>query len=214
MNLLCISASNIEPFRAQSASTRACRLAADLAAGRRPGLQTEVLALIDYELTPCRMCAACLGSGLCCRDEAFNQVNARMQAADAVLMVVPHYAPFPSKVMMLLEKLQEMAFLNYCRDNTYRAPLAGKPLAVVGHGGQTEEAVPYFLKAIVEPLANAFDGVGMRVIGSGADSPRGAAFGIHSLRMPEAGVFCEIEHDWDGVRRRLQPLVSNLIEAI
>ena len=146
MNLLCISASNIEPFRAQSASTRACRLAAELAAGMRPGLQTEVLALIDYELTPCRMCAACLDSGRCCRDEAFNQVHARMQAVDALLLVVPHYAPFPSKVMMLLEKLQEMAFLNYCRDESYRSPLAGKPVAVVGHGGQTEQAVPYFLK--------------------------------------------------------------------
>lgn len=214
MNLLCISASNIEPFRAQSASTRACRLFAELAAGMRPGLQSEVLALIDYELTPCRMCAACLETGRCCRDEAFNQVHARMQAADALLLVVPHYAPFPSKVMMLLEKLQEMAFLNYCRDEGYRSPLAGKPVAVVGHGGQTEQALPYFLKALVEPLAKALEGVGMRPVGAGADSPYGAAFGIRSLRMPAGGVFCEIEHDWDGVKSRLQPLVENLVKAI
>lgn len=214
MKLLCISASNIEPFRQQSASTRACRIAAELAAERAP-VESELLALIDFELNPCRMCGNCLADGRCCRDEAFNQIYERIQAADAVLLVTPHYAPIPSKVAMLCEKLQEIAFLNSCRDENYRGPLFKKPLGVVAHGGQCEtpEILDYYYNALALPVANAFAGVGMRPLGVSAQMPRGAVFGIRALRMPEEGVFCTIEHDWDAIRDRLIPLVENLIAA-
>ncbi len=213
MKLLCISASNIEPFRQQSASTRACRIAAELAA-ERAALEWDLLPLIDYELLPCRMCGRCLENGRCCRDEAFNQVHALMQAADAVLLVVPHYAPIPSKVAMLCEKLQEMAFLNSCRDSHFRGPLVGKPVGVIAHGGQTDEALPYYYRNLALPVANALAGAGMRPVGSGEEMPYGAVFGIHALHMPaENGIFCTIEHDWDAVRARLVPLVDNLIAA-
>lgn len=213
MRLLCISAANVEPFRQQSASTRACLAAAELAAGRA-AVECEILALIDYELNPCRMCGSCLESERCCRDAAFNQVYQKMQSADAVLLVVPHYAPIPSKVAMLCEKLQEIAYLNYCRDEKYRGPLYRKPLAVAAHGGQTNEALPYYYQSLAMPVAKALAGVGMRPVGSGEEMPYGAAFGIRSLHMPAEGIFCAIEHDWDDVRSRLAPLVENLIAAV
>jgi multimeric flavodoxin WrbA len=213
MRLLCISASNIEPFRQQSASTRACRLVGEIAC-ERAAAEVDILPLIDYELTPCRMCGSCVSTGRCCRDEAFNQVYARMQAADAVFLVVPHYAPFPSKVMMLCEKLQEMSFLSYCQDPSCSTPLKDKPLGVIGHGGQTEEALPYYRSALVKPIASALAGIGMQVIGAGEDCPDGVAFGILSITMPEGEIFCKIEHDWETIRRRLIPLVENVLSAV
>lgn len=213
MRLLCISAANVEPFRQQSASTHACLMAAELAA-RHAAVECEILALIDYELNPCRMCGSCLDSERCCRDAAFNQVYHRMQSADAVLLVVPQYAPIPSKVAMLCEKLQEITFLNYCRDEQYRGPLYQKPLAVAAHGGQTNEALPYYYQSLATPVAKALAGVGMRVVGASDKMPYGAAFGIRSLQMPAEGIFCTIEHDWEDVRSRLTPLVENLIAAV
>ena len=214
MKVACLSASNISPARKHSASTRTCELICEQLAEIQPSIQVEIVPLIDYALKPCRMCGECLPTLRCSQDEAFNQVHDRLQSADAVFMVCPHYAPIPSKVMILLEKLEEMAYLKYCQDNTFRTPLHGKPIGIIAHGGQTEEALPYYKTALLDPLASAFASVGMRVIGASEQWPNGVTFGIQSLKMPSDSIFVTIEHDWQVIRQRIQPLVENVIAAI
>lgn len=212
MNITCISASNVEIARQHSASTRACEIIGELArlqAG--PDTQVTILPLIDYELNPCRMCGKCLSTGRCVRDDAFNRVYEHMIAADAVFVVCPHYAPLPSKMMMLLEKLEEMVYLNWCKDNAYRSPLFRKPVGLVAHGGQTAEALPYYKTTLLDPLATAFGSVQMRVAPAGEAWPNGAVFGIQNLTLPEGSMFVTIEHDWDDIQQRLQPLVHNVL---
>ena len=214
MKVVCLSASNIEPAKQHSASTRTCELIRDLLANLNPRSEVEIVTLIDYNLRPCRMCGECLATLRCSQDEAFNQVHDRMQSADAVFLVCPHYAPIPSKVMILLEKLEEMAYLKYCQDNSSHTPVYGKPIGIIAHGGQTEEALPYYQTALLDPLANAFASVQMRVIGAGEQWPNGATFGIKSLTMPPGSIFVTIDHDWETIRQRIQPLVENVIAAL
>lgn len=213
MKILCISAANILPARQHSASTRACEIIRDQAVALDPSITIEILPLIDYEMKPCRMCGDCLPTLCCCRDDAFNQVHAQMQSSDAIFLVCPHYAPIPSKVMILLEKLEEMAYLKWSQDNAYRGPLAGKPIGIVAHGGQTEEALSYYKTALLDPLANAFASIQMRVVGANEGWPNGVAFGIQGLTLPPGSIFVEIQHDWEEIRARLQPLVRNVIAA-
>lgn len=214
MKVVCLSASNINPARQHSASTRTCELIRDQLLEKQPSIDVEIVPLIDYAMKPCRMCGECLPMLHCSQDEAFNQVHARLQSADAVFLVCPHYAPIPSKVMILLEKMEEMAYLKYCQDNTFLTPVHGKPIGIVAHGGQTEEALPYYKTALLDPLANAFASVQMRVIGAGEQWPNGVTFGIKSLTMPTNSIFVTIEHDWQAIRQRIQPLVENVIAAI
>jgi hypothetical protein len=187
-------------------------MAGEIAAQIAP-VENEILALIDYDLVPCRMCAGCLGTHRCIHDEAFNQVFQKMQQADAVLVVVPHYAFAPAKLVMIAEKLQQMTFLHYCQDRNYRTPLHDKPVGVIAHGGQLTSAVPYYQSALVEPVAKVFASAGMRPVPAGPDMPYGAAFGIRSLEMPADSVFCRIEHDWEDIRARITPLIQNLVAA-
>jgi multimeric flavodoxin WrbA len=214
MKIVCISASNIRPAREHSASTHACELIRDQLAEFGTSITVEIVPLIDYAMKPCRMCGECLPMLRCTQDEAFNQVHSRLQAADAVFLVCPHYAPLPSKVMIMLEKLEEMAYLKYCQDNTCHTPLYGKPIGIIAHGGQTEEALPYYKTALLDPLANAFASVQMRVIGAGEQWPNGVAFGIQSLSQTPGSIFVTIEHDWHAIRQRIQPLVGNVIAAV
>jgi hypothetical protein len=58
MKYTCISAANIEPARANSASTHTCELIGELLAEEDRDAQVTILPLIDYELRPCRMCGA------------------------------------------------------------------------------------------------------------------------------------------------------------
>lgn len=213
MKVVCVSASNIRPARQHSASTHACELIREALAEYDASIAVEILPLIDYAMKPCRMCGECIPTLRCTQDEAFNQVHSQLQTADAIFLVCPHYAPIPSKVMILLEKLEEMAYLKYCLDSTYHATMYGKPIGIIAHGGQTEEALLYYKTALLDPLAGAFTSVQMRVIGAGAQWPNGVAFGIQSLTQTPGSIFVTIEHDWQAIRQRIQPLVENVIAA-
>ncbi|MRR28855.1 hypothetical protein EG834_00625, partial [bacterium] len=170
-----------------------------------------VLPLIDYELKPCRMCGKCLEAGRCVRDEAFNAVYDVLKGADRIFMVCPQYATLPAKVVMLLEKFQEISYLNWCADNSYEFPLAHKPVGLIVHGGQTEEALPQYKANLLAPLAAILRSVGMQVVGVDEEWQDGAAFAITRLSMPEDSIFVKIEHDWGAIRSRVEPLVEKVL---
>ncbi len=213
MKITCISASNIEPAREHSASTRTCELIRDLAQAEGDA-QVTILPLIDYEMKPCRMCGKCLEAGQCVCDTAFNQIYQRLAETDAVFVVCPHYAPLPSKLMMLLEKLEEICYLNWCQDQGYQTIVHQKPIGLVAHGGQSTKAAAYYKTALLDPLALAFASVQMKVVGAGEQWPNGVAFGIKDLSLTPGSVFVTIKHDWDDIRGRLTPLVKNVLAQI
>ncbi len=216
LKFTCISASNVENARQHSASTYTCEIVRDLLlenAGDEP-VDVEILRLLDYEPRPCRMCGSCFVSGQCVHDPDFNEILVKLRESDAVFVVSPHYAPLPSKLVMILEKLNEMAFLNYCANDEYRSPFYCRPVAIIAHGGQTEEALPYYKKALLEPLANALSGVQMKVIGLDEENPNGVVFGIRSISAQTDSIFVKIEHDWDTVRERVAPLVKRVIQEV
>lgn len=214
MKITCISAANVEGARHHSASTRTCELIAGHIQARKWIGEIEILPLIDYEMKPCRMCGQCFATQRCSRDEAYNQVFEKLTASDALFFVIPHYAPFPSKIMILLEKLEELAYLKYCSDPQYVFPLAGKPAGLIVHGGQTEEALPYYKNSLLDPLAAAFSAAQLKIIGADEQNPNGVVFGIRQLTKPADSIFVEITHDWDTINARILPLVEKVIETI
>jgi hypothetical protein len=216
MKIACISAANIESARGRSASVRACETVRDLVGELQPQAVVDIMPLIDYELQPCRMCGECVETQRCAGDEAFNRVFEGMIGADAIFVVVPHYAPLPSKLMMLTEKMEEMAFLGLCADSqNYSFPLRGQPAGVIAHGGQepTAEVIAYYQRALVEPVAGALRSVTMEVIGAGEEGHDGVAFGIRSISRCSGAGFVDIQHDWPEVRARIAPLVWNVVNA-
>ena len=216
MKIVCVSAANIEVARHTSASVRACELIKELFLAEQPAAEVEIIPLIDYEMKPCRMCGKCHPSQRCAMDAAFNQVFEKLIAADGFFFVVPHYAPLPSKLMILLEKMQEIAYLSWCANPDYRFHLSEKPVGVIGHGGQESnpETRVYYKRMLVEPVAMALRALSMRVIGAGEDNWNGVSFGIRSLTKHPDSIFVEIQHDWADIRQRIAPLVHNVSGAL
>jgi NAD(P)H-dependent FMN reductase len=216
LKVTCISASNVENARQNSASTYTCELVRDILQETHASdeMKVEIIPLIDYEPVPCRMCGNSFVNGECSRDPAFNQIYSSLRAADVVFLVCPHYAPIPSKLVMILEKMEEMVFLNYCANPDYHFPLFNKPVGIIAHGGQTEQALPYYRTALLRPLAQALSSAQMRVIGLDAQNPFGVVFGIRSISAQTDSIFVKIEHDWKTIRNRIGPLVENVIRAV
>ncbi len=213
MKILCISASNIEPASEHSASTRTCDLIREMILADF-NAHVDILCLMDYEMNPCRMCGKCFETGSCVRDQAFNHIYQSFVDADAVFVVCPHYAPLPSKLMMMLEKMEEICYLNWCQDQKYQTIVFEKPIGLVAHGGQPTQAASYYISTLLDPLALAFSSIQMKVIGCGEQSPNGVVFGVKNLRLVPDSIFVEIEHDWEDIRSRLTPLVKNVMSQI
>jgi multimeric flavodoxin WrbA len=216
MKIACVSASNIEVARKNSASTRVCELIREIITVHAKTADVEIIALVNYKLKPCRMCGKCLNTGKCTHDEAFNQVYAKLLEADGIYIVCPHYAPIPSKMMILLEKFEEMAFLQSTNPPERKFGLAHKSVGVIAHGGQkqSEEALGYYKTALLDPLSNALGSVGMKVIGVDEKWPNGVTFGIKSIDKPEDSIFVTIDHDWADIRERIGPLVYKVLDNI
>ena len=213
--ITCISASNIVGAKAHSASTRTCLLIKDMIRQIvKIKTDVEIIRLIDYDLVPCQMCGKCINNLACVNDEGFNQIHAKMAASDAIFFVCPHYAPIPSKVMILLEKLEEMVFLRTTDNPDYRFTLFNKPIGIIVHGGQTEEALPYYKAYLLDLIANAMSSIQMRIIGAGNDWEKGVVFGIRNITKPHGSIFVNIEHDWKLIEGRITPLVENVMNTL
>lgn len=213
MKILCLSASNVEPARDRSVSTRTCELINELI-NTECEAQVEILRLVDYEMTPCRMCGQCYTTGKCEKDEQYNQIYQKLAETDALFVVCPHYAPLPSKMMILLEKLEEICYLNWCQDQKFKTIVYQKPIGLVAHGGQPTTSAFYYKTALLDPLALAFSSVQMKVVGSDEQSPNGIVFGVKKISLVPDSIFVEIEHDWNDIRSRLSPLVKNVVAQI
>jgi hypothetical protein len=103
-----------------------------------------------------------------------------------------------------------MVFLKTCDDPFYRFTLYGKPVGIIGHGGQTEEALSYYKSALLDPIATALMAVQMHVVGANEKWPYGVAFGIQNICPENDSIFVKIDHDWPAIRERIAPLVRNV----
>lgn len=215
MKVTCISASNVIGKKTGSASTKACQMIAEMVAEKYGDqVETDIVSLIDHELHPCNMCGDCVGKGRCAHDQGFNDVFDRMAKGDALFFVVPHYAPIPSKLVILFEKMEEIVYLHYLNDKSYVFPLRRKPAGVIGHGGCPEQYVKTYKTALVDPVSNVLRSCGVEIVGVDDEWPNGVAFAIADLRKPDDSIFPIIGHDWETIRQRVEPLVEKVIAKI
>ncbi len=215
MNITCLSASNIRHARENSTSLRVCRLIRELVAEMCPAATVEIVPLVDYDLKPCHGCGACLGRGSCACDPAFNALYAGLARADGLFIVAAHYAPIPAKLCMLLEKVEQLAFLPRFQDESRHSPLYGRPVGIVGHGGGTEEISNAYRGLVLDAIANALSWpVEMRIVGAGEEWPNGVVFPVQRVSRDPRSPFPVQEYDWDEIGRRLAPLVRGVLEAV
>ena len=212
MHLVCVSAPNMRRARERSTSLRVCRLIARLATEARPDATVDVIALVECKLKPCTGCGACYQRGKCPSDSGFNQLYARLIRADGLFIVAAHYAPIPAKLCMMLEKVEQFAFLRRYNDEAYRSPLYGKPAGLIAHGGGGEEVMDAYRAVALEPIANALSWpVEMEIVSLGDDAPRGVVFPVQRVHREPGTIYPIQEYDWADIERRVAPLVTAVL---
>ena len=218
MKIICISASNVKNMRNNSVSTKTCEFIKDIVLSKyQKDAEVEIVRLLDYDLQPCIMCTGCAETGLCLYDEAFNQIYSQLIESDGIFVVCPHYATIPVKLVMILEKLQEMAFILMCKNQRSgkkdKFTLLGKPIVIIGHGGMTGEIEEPYTKALLDPLSYAFASVQMKVIGLNEEK-KGVVFGVKDYVMTDEKLLPDAVHDWDQIQQIISPIIKNMFELI
>lgn len=213
MHLICVSASNIRHARNCSTSLKICYLIKQIAAETQKSHSTvDIIALVDYELKPCIGCGACLEQRACAIDQVFNELYTRLTHADGVFVVSAHYAPIPAKLCVLLEKIEQLAFLPRFHDETHRSPLYQRPVGIIGHGGGTEGIIEWYKGPVLDTIANALSWpVEMKIVKVGQDN--GVVVPVKQVHHISASIFPVQEYDWDDIKRRIEPLVNAVLES-
>jgi len=190
--MLIVSASNI------SISKDACR---SLAIARKlretftiKGIGAEVLDLREYKVSFCVMCENCAGPHRCVHDDPFNDFYEIWRRHGKAVIVCPHYAGVPSKLSAVVEKIQEISYLSYC---------CGKPvedkkeIAIIAHGGLTENYAETYRDNLIKPLSAMFRNLGYAVLND--DSAQPLCFGVKKYYAEkETWSACFRKDDDDG----------------
>lgn len=209
MKLLCISASNILHSHNQSTSWILCKRITQYL--NEKNIECEVIDLRNYDLSPCIGCGKCYDSRRCCHDNGFNEIYERIIQSDGVFFVSPHYAPIPAKLSMILEKMEEITFLHWWKDNTYKSEVCSLPAAVISHGGGADWALESYKAMVNDTIANALDTIQMKIVSYSNEWDTGLVLCVADV-TEEKGIFPVQKYDWDSIDIKLRKYIDQIVE--
>ena len=205
MKITCISGSNILNSKAESTSLQLCAVIAQTAA--RKHISCEIIDLRSYALSPCTGCGCCFSTRRCHMDAGFNEIYEKLTLSDCIFFISPHYAPIPAKVSMLLEKMEQITFLHWWKDNSYRSELYHLPAGIISHGGGAQWALKSYKAMVNDTIANALETIQCRVIPFDSEWNTGISLPISKIEETDS-IFPVQRYDWDSIRQKLEEYIE------
>ena len=179
----------------------------------------DIINIKDYGLKPCHLCGKCAESKTCEVDSAFKKLLEDIKHPDLIFFVIPFYAPFPSKLMIFLEKLNEIFYASWLKDPSFIHPLQKAKVGLVTHGGLVDcvDVVKHYQTMLNEPMVKTLSGLGFKVIVDPKAYPYGLTFGLesdHSIKMDKDNIFPDISHQDSYVEHRMKDYVGYVINQM
>lgn len=211
MKAVCISASNIIHSNESSVSKIFCDKIMEILKAKN--IECETIDLRNYSLHPCIGCGKCFDSKRCCSDNDFNKIYDKLVRADAVFFVSPHYAPIPAKLCMLLEKMEEVTFLHWWKDNTYQSEVYGLPAGIISHGGGSDWALKSYKAMVNDTIANALDTIQCKVIPYNTEWNTGISLPVQNV-IEKDDIFPVQEYDWSAISQKIEEYVEIVVKEM
>ena len=211
MNAVCISASNISNSYRESTSYKICEIIKKVLS--QSGIECHILDLREFDLSPCIGCGKCFDSKRCCKDKGFNTIYNKILNSNCVFFVSPHYAPIPAKLSMLLEKMEEITFLHWRKDNTYKSEMYNIPVGIISHGGGSNWALSIYKAMVNDTVANALDTIQCKTVPYSKEWNTGISLPVCSV-IEENSIFPIQTYDWQAIEQKIQEYVKCVVQAI
>lgn len=211
MRVLCISASNILHSRENSISQILCSQICEILIDK--GIVCEAVDLREYLLHPCIGCGKCFENKRCCNDADFNKIYEKVIEADALFFVSPHYAPIPAKLSMILEKMEEITFLHWWKDNSYKSEVYGLPTGIISHGGAADWALKSYKAMVNDTIANALDTIQCKTVPYNSEWDTGISLPVQKV-LEEDGIFPIQKYDWKLLGQKLKDYIELVLKEV
>lgn len=211
MRVLCISASNILHSRENSISQILCSQICEILIDK--GIVCEAVDLREYLLHPCIGCGKCFENKRCCNDADFNKIYEKVIEADALFFVSPHYAPIPAKLSMILEKMEEITFLHWWKDNFYKSEVYGLPTGIISHGGAADWALKSYKAMVNDTIANALDTIQCKTVPYNSEWDTGISLPVQKV-LEEDGIFPIQKYDWKLLGQKLKDYIELVLKEV
>lgn len=211
MKVICISASNIVNSGSNSTSIKICNSIKNYLSLKE--ITCEIIDLREYRITPCIGCGKCYESKRCCVDKDFNAIYNKLTQANAIFFVSPHYAPIPAKLSMLLEKMEQITFLHWWKDNTYKSEVYNIPAGIVSHGGGSDWALLSYKAMVNDTIANALDTIQCKVVPYTDEWNTGISLPVDKVGE-EDSIFPVQKYDWEAMERKIAEYVNCVMQEI
>lgn len=211
MKAILLSTSNILSSGKQSVSYKICEMIAHYLAEKN--ILYEILDLRDYSLTPCIGCGKCYNGKRCLCNPAFNEIYDKIVLSDCIFFVSPHYAPIPAKLSMLLEKMEEITFLHWWKDNSYKSEMYNLPAGIISHGGGADWALPSYKAMVNDTIANALDTIQCKIVPYNADWNTGISIPVSSVEETDS-IFPNQNYYWNDIQTKLEKYITLVIQEL
>lgn len=108
---------------------------------------------------------------------------------------------------MLLEKMEQITFLHWWKDNTYRSELYHLPAGIISHGGGVQWALKSYKAMVNDTIANALETIQCRVIPFDSEWNTGISLPISKIEETDS-IFPVQKYDWDSIRQKLEEYIE------
>lgn len=214
MKVLYISASNMLRVKPEeSVSYTICRLCMEHAQERFPDAEHTIIELKHKTLLPCVGCGQCYSTHRCALGDDFNAIYEQALLSDLIVFVSPHYAPIPAKLAALLERMEQITFLHWGADSTYRSGLYGVPAGVISHGGGSDWALQSYKRMVNDTIANALDTIQLKLVPFSEEWNTGISLPLQSAVFAQDAIFPTQIHDWNRLTPMLHAYMDLLLNA-
>jgi hypothetical protein len=116
---------------------------------------------------------------------------------------------------MILEKIEEMAYLHWFHDNSFKAALYNKPVGIIGHGGSDDRsALSAYKRVVLDNIADALQTSMLDVVGNGDTFSNGVIFMMDKYTKDENSIFPIQTYDWNRIKTEIAPLVENVLKKL
>ena len=177
-------------------------------------IEHDTIELKNKSIQPCIGCGRCFESHRCIIHDDFNDIYTAVIRADIIFIVSPHYAPIPAKLAALLEKMEQITFLHWGKDTSYKSEVFGKPTGIISHGGGGEWALKSYKNMVNDTIANALDTIQLKLIPHSDEWNTGISLPVKKAVFTDSSIFPTQEYDWDFITKEISAYVNQILKKV
>lgn len=212
---LCISSSNIiHKGNENGTSYKICEIVNSEVKKRFDDISHSIIELKGKTINPCIGCGKCFQTNRCIISDDFNEIYEKVIDSDVVIFVSPHYAPIPAKLAALLERMEQITFLKWGRNNSYQSEVFGKIAGIISHGGGEAWALKSYKKMVNDTIANALETIQLKTIPLNEEWNTGISLPIKRALFDDENIFPIQEYDWSFITDKISEYIEQIIKAL